>query len=501
MFGNSWPQMAASDLSRRNPQIPAWRLLMISVIRHPIVSTVIHLTAIISSVVMALNDFRSSEELKRADRTVDYTITTLYCVEISIKILAMGWKTKKTTNENADEIPSEEEEPEATPEEKTETNPSDLLTDSERQSIRAMFELFDTDNNMTMDEFELRVAMRGLGFGVSRQQAHRIFVSIDRDSSGSIDYSEFERMMAERMVTETPLEGYMDNDWNRLDLYVLVFRVAVMPLMLLEGGRGHFINALARLLFLIRPLRVLDTYSGAHDILHVIPGAARPLWDLLCLFLLFVIICAIFCISLFTGGSLHGRCVVSPNNTYAVDWMALKTRYGDSLQRASPIGELQVPERFCIDDASCGAGFECSCRPPKEDLADRSYLQGRAGCLRVRYGRMGEQSDGRPVTLRYGYFGFNNFAQAFLTVFQVCTLSSWGSIMDATMQAHGTASCAVFIVIVIVMRYWIMNVAVAIIPSVYLRIRRERIGLQYDSAMARAEMVAPISLRVRVRVG
>ena len=46
-----------------------------------------------------------------------------------------------------------------------------------------------------------------------------------------------------------------------------------------------------------------------------------------------------------------------------------------------------------------------------------------------------------------------------------------------------------------------MNVAVAIIPSVYLRIRRERIGLQYDSAMARAEMVAPISLRVRVRVG
>jgi Ca2+-binding EF-hand superfamily protein len=36
-----------------------------------------------------------------------------------------------------------------------------------------MFKLFDTDNNLTMDEFELRIAMRGLGFGVSRQQAHR----------------------------------------------------------------------------------------------------------------------------------------------------------------------------------------------------------------------------------------------------------------------------------------------------------------------------------------
>jgi hypothetical protein len=63
-----------------------------------------------------------------------------------------------------------------------------------------MFKLFDTDNSLTLDEFELvqilesqfivpllhkwtrtltlehfrqRIAMRGLGFGVSRQQAHR----------------------------------------------------------------------------------------------------------------------------------------------------------------------------------------------------------------------------------------------------------------------------------------------------------------------------------------
>ena len=63
-----------------------------------------------------------------------------------------------------------------------------------------MFKLFDTDNSLTLDEFELveilksqhivpllnkwtgtltlehflqRIAMRGLGFGISRQQAHR----------------------------------------------------------------------------------------------------------------------------------------------------------------------------------------------------------------------------------------------------------------------------------------------------------------------------------------
>lgn len=69
-----------------------------------------------------------------------------------------------------------------------------------------MFKLFDTDNSLTLDEFELveilksqyivlllhkwtrtltlehflqRIAMRGLGFGVSRQQAHRqIFAEV-----------------------------------------------------------------------------------------------------------------------------------------------------------------------------------------------------------------------------------------------------------------------------------------------------------------------------------
>ena len=89
--------------------------------------------------------------------------------------------------------------------------------------------------------------------------------------------------------------------------------------------------------------------------------------------------------------------------------------------------------------------------------------------------------------MRYGYMGYNNFAQAFFTVFQVCTLSNWGEIMDATMQAHGFASCLVFIVIVIGMRYWILNVAVAIIPSEYVRLRRDRAVVKADQAMARAE--------------
>jgi hypothetical protein len=111
-----------------------------------------------------------------------------------------------------------------------------------------------------------------------------------------------------------------------------------------EHRHGRFPNALARLLFLIRPLRVIDTFSGLHDILHVIPGSLRSMRDLLCLILFGLVIIAIFCASLFNGGTMHGRCVVTAANTQAEQWVRLTTRFADDLGRASPVktseGEL-----------------------------------------------------------------------------------------------------------------------------------------------------------------
>ena len=86
----------------------------------------------------------------------------------------------------------------------------------------------------------------------------RLFTQMDRDNSGSIDYPEFERMMAEHLVKPTAVDGFIDSGWNRVDLSLILFRLAVLPLSLLPNEQGNFINALARLLFLIRPLSALD---------------------------------------------------------------------------------------------------------------------------------------------------------------------------------------------------------------------------------------------------
>ncbi|MGB1598975.1 MAG: EF-hand domain-containing protein, partial [Promethearchaeia archaeon] len=237
--------------ARRDLSLPPWRRSLIWFVTHPVLMTLVNLTALLSTILMALKDIHASDSIKLTDRIVDYSVTGLFGVEIAFKVFALGWRRKKKKGEEKEDTEEgegteESADPGATDAmDQQKANPADLLTPQEHASIKAMFELFDTDNNLTMDEFELRVAMRGLGFGVTRQHAHRIFVSIDTDNSGSIDYDEFERMMAERMVKESPIDGFMDSDWNRLDLYLVVFRLLMFPLMFLPDGHGLFMNALA----------------------------------------------------------------------------------------------------------------------------------------------------------------------------------------------------------------------------------------------------------------
>jgi hypothetical protein len=302
--------------------------------------------------------------------------------------------------------------------------------------------------------------------------------------------------MAEHMIKPAPVEGFMDSAWNRVDLCLILVRLAVLPFSLLPNGQGNFVNALARLLFLVRPLSMMDAYlTGPSDILKVIPAAAAPLRDLFSVFVLFLVIMTILCISLFGNGKMHGRCVVAPNNSMALRWAQLKAAHGDVFDRPNTVGELKVPEELCMSDASCQHGFECSCLPHGVDLQDRSYLIGRPGCYKIPFGKVGESNKGEPTTLSYGYLGFNNFAQALFTVWQVCTLSKWPDVMEAVMQAYGTWACSIFILIIIGMRYWIINMAVAIIPSVYLCIRRQRVTIKWDEAMARAETALLEQLR------
>ena len=61
--------------------------------------------------------------------------------------------------------------------------------------MKEAFDLFDTDGSGTIDQKELKVAMRALGFEPKKDEILKMIRDADQDNSGVIDYNEFCDMM------------------------------------------------------------------------------------------------------------------------------------------------------------------------------------------------------------------------------------------------------------------------------------------------------------------
>jgi len=69
------------------------------------------------------------------------------------------------------------------------------LTEEQKQEIKEAFDLFDTDGSGNIDQKELKVAMRALGFEPKREEIKKMIADVDKDGSGVIEYHEFAEMM------------------------------------------------------------------------------------------------------------------------------------------------------------------------------------------------------------------------------------------------------------------------------------------------------------------
>ena len=64
--------------------------------------------------------------------------------------------------------------------------------------------MFDTDRSGTIDDRELKVALRALGFAVNSEQVREIMREYDRDGAGAIAFGEFREIMREKMSERDP---------------------------------------------------------------------------------------------------------------------------------------------------------------------------------------------------------------------------------------------------------------------------------------------------------
>ncbi|CDK24748.1 unnamed protein product [Kuraishia capsulata CBS 1993] len=80
------------------------------------------------------------------------------------------------------------------------------LLDEQRQEIREAFSLFDMDNDGYLDYHELKVALRALGFDMSKREVLDIIHEYDSDNKRLINYDDFYRVVGEKIVKRDPLE-------------------------------------------------------------------------------------------------------------------------------------------------------------------------------------------------------------------------------------------------------------------------------------------------------
>ena len=60
------------------------------------------------------------------------------------------------------------------------------LTEEQKQEIKEAFDLFDTDGSGNIDQKELKVAMRALGFEPKREEIKKMIADVDKDNSVSL---------------------------------------------------------------------------------------------------------------------------------------------------------------------------------------------------------------------------------------------------------------------------------------------------------------------------
>merc|ERR1719460_533889 len=99
------------------------------------------------------------------------------------------------------------------------------LSDQQVRECKEAFELFDTDGSGSIDQKELKVAMRALGFEPKKEEVKKMVNDLDRDGDGTVDFPEFLHMMSGKMgekdAKEQLLEGfalYDDDETGKITL-------------------------------------------------------------------------------------------------------------------------------------------------------------------------------------------------------------------------------------------------------------------------------------------
>uniref|UniRef100_A0A7S2RT41 EF-hand domain-containing protein n=1 Tax=Mucochytrium quahogii TaxID=96639 RepID=A0A7S2RT41_9STRA len=80
------------------------------------------------------------------------------------------------------------------------------LSDEQQDEMKEAFDLFDTERSGSIDYHELKVAIRALGFKISKRNAIKLAREYDTNDTGRINFTDFLDIMTKKITSRDPKE-------------------------------------------------------------------------------------------------------------------------------------------------------------------------------------------------------------------------------------------------------------------------------------------------------
>ncbi|KAF9484619.1 high-affinity cell membrane calcium channel [Pholiota conissans] len=234
---------------------------------------------------------------------------------------------------------------------------------------------------------------------------------------------------------------YLRQSWSRIDFIAIVSFWITFLLATTGVERGEHHIGLFRAMSVIRTARLLTITSGTTTIMHSLK-TARPLLTSVAYFVLFAIVLfSIIGVQSFKG-SMRRTCVISPT-----------------------LGE----GRHLRDGQFCGGYIDPVTLNVMGYVQLNNQTVGTAKGYICPLGQVCMELSNPKMNIE----SFDAIYYAALQVVVVATANGWTPLMYSMIDAEFFVSCIFFIVAIIVLNFWLINLFVAVITNTFAAIRSE----------------------------
>ncbi|KAJ3901512.1 Ion transport protein-domain-containing protein [Lentinula edodes] len=251
---------------------------------------------------------------------------------------------------------------------------------------------------------------------------------------------------------------YLRQSWGRIDFVAILgfWTSFILAMLGLEDGAHHI--GVFRALSVIRTARLLTITSGTTTIIHSLK-TARPLLANVALFVLFAMILFSYVLNIFIisenptcprvigiqsfKGSLRRNCFLLPVN-------------GETQQ--------QLSDQFCgghINDTTLVANSYILLNGSVSEYTAKGYI--------CPLGQICQETENPEGNIE----SFDTIYYAALQIVVTASANSWSGLMYNIIDAEYFVSSLFFIVCVIVLNFWLINLFVAVITNTFSAIRSE----------------------------